>query len=113
MALTVGDLLTKLENYTANLDVCVQVDGGEMDFELTIEEYPANSPTEVRITANGDTNKSQVDDVITELEALTANLPVMARVADGPWADVIAAITIPDNEEGTDVLIVAVMEDID
>lgn len=110
--MTVAEILARLNNCASDLDVCVQVNGGAMDFELTIEEYPAVSPTEVRITANGET-KSQVDDVIADLGSLSGSLPVMARVADGPWALVSTVITIPDLEDSTDVLIVAFEEDID
>ena len=106
----VQDVIDTLNLYTANLDVCVQIDGGDMDYELTIEEYPSgNSPTEVRITANGDETKSSVSDVITALEALTANLPVVATVGENPVGDVIGLHAIPDGEE-TDILIVAIHE---
>ena len=108
--MNVDVLLAHLGQFSANLDVCVQLDGGVVDYDLTIEEYPANEPTEIRITANGDTPKVQVDDVIAELEALTASLPVKARVGDAEWGDVLAAITIPDDEEGTDVLLCAYNE---
>lgn len=105
----VQDVIDALNIYTANLDVCVQIDGGALDYELTIEEYPSETPTEVRITANGDETKSSVSDVITALEALTANLPVVATVGDNPIGDVIGLHAIPDGDE-TDVLIVAVHE---
>jgi len=109
--MNVDMLLAHLGQCTANLDVCVQLDGGAIDYDLTITEYPANEPTEIRISANGDTPKSQVDDVITDLEALTANLPVKARVGDGPWGDVLGIMVIPDEDEGTDVKIVSYYED--
>jgi len=107
--MTVQDLLDCLALYTANLDVCVQIDGGDFDYDLTIEEYPAETPTEARISANGDTSKSSVSDVITDLEALTANLPVVAQVNGSQWGDVVGAQEIPDGAE-TDVLITAFYE---
>ncbi len=106
----VQDVIDTLNNYTANLDVCVQIDGGDFDYDLTIEEYPSgNSPTEVRITANGSTPKSSVSEVITALEMLTANLPVVATVGANPIGDVIGLHAIPDGAE-TDVLIVAIYD---
>jgi len=112
--MTVQEILDILGDYTANLDVVVQIDGGAMDYELTIEEYPSgNSPTEVRITANGDSVKSSVSDVITDLEAVTANLPVVAKVGESPWGTVIGVHEIPDDSESTDVLVVAVNEDLE
>ena len=108
--MTVQDLLDCLALYTANLDVCVQIDGGDMDYDLIIEEYPVETPTEVRISANGDTTKLSVSDVITDLEALTADLPVVAQVNGSQWGNIVGAHEIPDEGESTDVLLVAFYE---
>jgi len=108
----VDTLIAHLGQFTANIDVAVQFDGGNVDYNLSVEEYPAEAPTEIRITANGDTPKIQIEDFIEDLEALTSNLPVVARIGDGPWGSVLAAIEIPDEESSTDVLLIAYNESV-
>lgn len=111
--MNVDMLLAHLGQYTANIDVLLQCDGGPMAYNLTIEEYPSVTPTEIRITGNGDTPKIQIEEIITTLESLTGGLPVVARIEEGPWGNVLAALEIPDDENATDVLLIALFEDIE